>query len=136
MQFCYDFVADTDWTHFNTEYQNEPPAGAASETIEITAHEVMRKCNGLDRGTAITSADYLTAGIDMGARAVHWTVTAWKNSAGAVVDYGAIPVHSPIAGGVEDPRKPRRCSGSDAGGLMRVPRHGRIRLAPTQTRVK
>ena len=103
LQFCYDQIVDTDWTHFNTEYQNEPPAGAAVEMIEVTDHAVMKRCNGLDRGTVVADADYLTAGLDVGARAIHWTVTAWKNSAGSVVDYGAIPVHSPIAGGVEDP---------------------------------
>lgn len=103
LQFCYDQVADTDWSHFNTEYQNEPPAGAAVEMIEVTTQAVMKRCNGLDRGTVVSEVDYLTAGLDIGARAIHWTVTAWKNSAGSVIDYGAIPVHSPIAGGVEDP---------------------------------
>ncbi len=34
---------------------------------------------------------------------IHWTAIAWKRGVGYVVDYDAIPVHSPVVGNLEDP---------------------------------
>ncbi len=103
LQFCYDFIADTDWSHFNSEYQNIPPLGHVAELIDINAQTVMKRCSGRDRGTVTPEADYLTAGLDVGGRAVHWTVMAWKRSASLIIDYGVIRVHSPLVGNLEDP---------------------------------
>ena len=103
LQFCYDVIADHGWEAFNTEYQNEPPDDVAGEAIELTEAAVMTQCNGRPRGTVTPEADFLTAGLDVGARAIHWVVKDWKHGAGSIVDYDVIPVHSPMLGGVEDP---------------------------------
>jgi len=102
LQFCFDIIADTSWEHFNTEYQNEPPPEDRQEALELDEAAVMRRINGADRGTVTPEADFLTAGIDVGLRVLHWIIVAWKHAAGAVIDYGATPVHSPLVGRLED----------------------------------
>jgi len=103
LQFCFNTIADVGWEHFNTEHQNVPPAAQEPEIIDLDVPLVMKRCNGRGRGLVRQEADYLTAGIDVGARAVHWAVFDWRHAQGAVVDYGVIPVHSPLEVNVEDP---------------------------------
>ncbi len=103
LQFCYDVIADVGPEHFGTEYQNEPPASQSPETVAVDVPLILGRTNGRDRGTVAPEADLLTAGIDVGGRAIHWAVLDWKEGRAAVVDYGAVAVRSPIIGGIEDP---------------------------------
>lgn len=102
LQFCFDTISDVGWETFNAEYQSEPPIRQSADVADINARTVMQRCAGLDRGVIPADADHLVAGIDMGARLVHWSVLAVKAAALHVVDYGIIQVHSPMAGRVED----------------------------------
>lgn len=103
LQACYDIIADTGREHFDTEYQNIPPTAGEGETIRLTDLAVCQRTNHLDRGTTPPEADFLTAGIDVGTRALHWTVVAWKQAAATIIDYGTVAVHSPLTGRLEDP---------------------------------
>ncbi len=105
LQFCYNVVAKNngDWTHFNTEYQNEPPPEEVLDSLALDGLGVMKRCDGLVRGVLPAGTDLLTAAIDLSGRALHWSLVAWSGAAAYVVDYGAIAVRSPVTGNLEDP---------------------------------
>jgi hypothetical protein len=103
LQFCYDLVSDIGWEAFGTEYQQQPPAEQAADMVEVSESAVMKKTSGLDRGILPAGVEFVTAGMDVGGRVLHWTIVAWRRSAGYVIDYGATPVHSPIEGAIEAP---------------------------------
>jgi len=98
-QHCYNLIADMGWDNFATEYQNAPPADSGPETTGVNVANVCNKINHLDRGLVPPGTKLLTAFIDVGGRLLHWTVVAWRSDmAGAVIDYGTEPVHSPHTG--------------------------------------
>ena len=105
LEFCFNAISDVGWTAFATEHQNEPPETQNAEVLSVDVPLVMKRTNGRIRGTVSPEADYVTAGVDIGARAVHWLVMDWRRAAGGVVDYGVIPVHSPLEGPVEAPEQ-------------------------------
>ena len=89
LQMCFDTIADLGLEAFQTEYQNDPPEQGGPEESGIYAGLVASKLSGLDRGVIPANCRLLTAGIDIGKVAIHWSVTAWSNNAiGSVIDYG------------------------------------------------
>ena len=77
---------------FFAEYQNEP---LPTETIVegmLTADEVARKFNRLDRGTISIGCNHLTAFIDIQQKLLYYMVAAWEDDfTGYIVDYGCYP---------------------------------------------
>jgi hypothetical protein len=77
---------------FFAEYQNEPlPAETVVDGM-LTADEVARKFNRLDRGTISIGANHLTAFIDIQQKLLYYMVAAWEDDfTGYIVDYGCYP---------------------------------------------
>ena len=104
LQMCYDIIADTGgWDAFRTEYQNEPPAEEEAETLRIPARHIQHRITGRPRGVCPADPAYITAGVDIGGRQVHWNVVAWQAAAAHVIDYGTVAVPSPMEGRLNDP---------------------------------
>ena len=100
LQHIYNKIADgmrdgkDGWRHFNTEYQNDPPADEGPQTSGLTAELIRTRLSGIPRGIIPDEAQILTSGIDVGKRILHWTVAAWAPGArGWVVDYGTQDVY-------------------------------------------
>jgi len=103
LQMAMNIICDTDWTSFNAEYQNIPPAEDSAEIDALDVPSVMRRLSGRDRGVTPPECDYLVAGIDIHGRHIDWTLEAWTRGVGEIVDYGVEPVHSPMIGKLSDP---------------------------------
>ena len=96
IQCCYNFIADHGMDAFMTECQNEPPEEIIEEGFDLTASTIQKRCEGTKHCIIPDGYGYLTAGMDVGGRMLHWEVTAWKDEfVGHVVDYGIQPVHGP-----------------------------------------
>ena len=97
LQAAFNRVADDgDWDSFNTEYQNDPPDEETYETLGLVPRMVAKKIGGVPRGIVPNWCEYLTAGIDIGLRTMHWTVIGWgRGMAGAVIDYNWEKINSP-----------------------------------------
>lgn len=76
------------WSYVLTEYNNEP--SDEDEPVEIGATEQMvaDSVNGMQRMVVPNNAELLTAHIDVHKRHLTWTVKAWVNGQGMVIDYG------------------------------------------------
>jgi len=120
LQFCYDIISDTGWIHFNTEYQNIPPAEDAPETAGIDRTAVMTSTNGRPRGILPAATDFLVSGIDVHGRFLIWAVAAWSAGAGHLVDYGVTRVHSPLEGALTDPANAAPLADAIVGALVEV----------------
>jgi energy-coupling factor transporter ATP-binding protein EcfA2 len=76
---------------FWAEYQNEPLAQAMAEGV-ATADQMVEKINGRKRAEVPSTAENLTAFVDVQGKALYYLVAAWSPGfTGAVVDYGAYP---------------------------------------------
>lgn len=96
IQSCYNFISDHGLDAFMTECQNEPPIEIEEEGFELSSSAVQKRCNGIERLVIPDGYGWLTAGMDIGGRMLHWVVIAWKNECiGHIVDYGIQPVHGP-----------------------------------------
>jgi phage terminase large subunit GpA-like protein len=64
----------------------------------LEAASVQSRLNGIPRGVCPVGTERVTAFVDVGARRLHWAVTAWRPGAvGYVIDYGVQQVHGPDA---------------------------------------
>jgi hypothetical protein len=97
LQAAFNKVADGgDWDNFNTEYQNDPPDEETYETLGLTPRLVRQKISGVERGHVPNWVEYITAGIDIGLKTLHWTVAGWgRGMIGTVIDYGTDPIYTP-----------------------------------------
>jgi len=91
LEHCYNIISDRGPEHFATEYQNDPPD--PDEGLDsgggLTAHRVQNQLSGYPRGIIPPDSKHLTAAIDVGKRALHWVVDAWRADAtGFRLDYG------------------------------------------------
>jgi hypothetical protein len=99
IQAAYNIISDKGLDYFSCEYQNEPPEDQNLGGSGITELAIKNKAIGLEKGLVPRWAEYLTAGIDIGGRAMHWVVVAWRaGMIGHIVDYGVNEVHSPLTG--------------------------------------
>ena len=103
LQMAMNFICDNDWTSFNAEYQNIPPADEVAETDALDVPGVMRRLSGRPQGLCPPDTEYLVAGIDVHGRHIDWGLAAYKAAAGEIIDYGVDPVHSPMSGKLSDP---------------------------------
>ncbi|HUT95465.1 MAG TPA: terminase gpA endonuclease subunit [Thermoguttaceae bacterium] len=90
---CWNIIADLGEAAFATEYQNDPPEEDGPQESGIHAGLVANRLSGLEKGKIPPNCPLLTAAIDVGKVALHWTVMAWsKGGSGAVIDYGVADV--------------------------------------------
>ncbi len=72
-----------------------PVAPAKWEETALVAHELAARMIDLPRGIVPTSAQRLTAAVDLGKYLAHWILVAWSPGAvGHIVDYGRLEVAS------------------------------------------
>jgi hypothetical protein len=95
VQHVMNLRADLGEHAFAAEYQNVPLKTEADDLPTLTAEQVARKLNGVKRRIVPTSAEHVTAFIDVHDALLFWTVAAWSaDFAGYVIDYGTWPEQS------------------------------------------
>lgn len=93
IQAYYNRIADFGTESVATEDDNDPPETTGPEGTGISAALVASRLSGLTRHTCPINTTCITAGIDIGKYACHWTAIAWTNNAtGVVIDYGVAEV--------------------------------------------
>ena len=77
---------------FFAEYQNEPlPTKVVTEGV-LSADEIARKINRMERGVLSIGCNHLTAFVDIQQKLLYYMVVGWEDDfTGYVVDYGAYP---------------------------------------------
>lgn len=81
-----------DRSAFFAEYQNEPIEEQTKFERLLTADEICRKVNGVERGLLATEWSHVTAMIDVQKDVLFWLVCGWGDGfSGGVVDYGSFP---------------------------------------------
>ncbi len=77
---------------FFAEYQNEPlPTKVTTEGI-LSADEIARKINRMERGVLSIGCNHLTAFVDIQQKLLFYMVVGWEDDfTGYVVDYGSYP---------------------------------------------
>ncbi len=97
IESVYNDIADMGRAAFDCEYQNEPHPDEFETSNELSVQTVQHRFCGAPRGQVPDDVACVTAGIDIGARAIHWVVGAWRPGLnGQIIDYGAEPVNSPM----------------------------------------
>ncbi len=77
---------------FFAEYQNDPLPEETVVDGMLSAEEVAKKVNRLERGCISIAANHLTAFIDVQQKLLFYLVAAWEdNFTGYIVDYGCYP---------------------------------------------
>ncbi len=77
---------------FFAEYQNDPLPEETVVDGMLSADEVAKKVNRLERGCISIGANHLTAFIDVQQKLLFYLVAAWEdNFTGYIVDYGCYP---------------------------------------------
>ena len=96
IQRYYDWVADNGLESALAELQNNP-AMAGKTSVTVTADEVARKLNGLQRGAVPIKSQHVTAMVDVHDDVLYWLACAWEpDFTGYVIDYGTWP-HQPYS---------------------------------------
>lgn len=68
-----------------------PVASSTQDEISLEIADIIARGIGMPRGVVPATAQWLTAGIDLGKYLIHWIVVAWSEDAtGQVIDYGRI----------------------------------------------
>jgi hypothetical protein len=77
---------------FFAEYQNEPlPTKVAAEGV-LSADEITRKINRMERGVLSIGCNHLTAFVDIQQKLLYYMVVGWEDDfTGYIVDYGTYP---------------------------------------------
>ncbi len=77
---------------FFAEYQNEPlPTKVVAEGV-LSADEIARKINRMERGVLSIGCNHLTAFVDIQQKLLYYMVVGWEDDfTGYVVDYGTYP---------------------------------------------
>ncbi len=93
LQACFDLIADRGRDHFDTEYQNEPPASEQVVTSGLTKELIQKRLSGLDRGQLPPDCK-IVVGIDIGKVRCYWVACAFRKGAvGNILHYGSFKVH-------------------------------------------
>jgi hypothetical protein len=81
-----------DESAFFAEYQNQPLNDNMLEDEALSAELIIKKTNGIPRGTIPRRSTRITAFIDVQKKSLWYTVVAWADDfTGYVVDYGTYP---------------------------------------------
>jgi hypothetical protein len=92
LQACFDIISDRNWEHFNTEYQNDPPAEEDENArLVLTSYRIEHgSLSGHDRRMVPADTVAVTIGADVGKKLLHWVAIAWDaRGVGAIIDYDA-----------------------------------------------
>ena len=93
IQAYYNRVADWGEKAVATEIDNDPPEESGPQGAGLTAETVASRLSGLAKQQVPANTQCITAAIDIGKYACHWTVVAWwKGAGGCVIDYGVAEV--------------------------------------------
>jgi len=77
---------------FWAEYQNEPKPEDLGEDRIMSASEIVKKLNGMNRGEVPVGCVHVTMFIDVQKELLYWLIAAWEEDfTGYVVDYGTYP---------------------------------------------
>lgn len=77
---------------FFAEYQNEPLGEKKDDDDLLTADQITKKLNGLERNEIPIGCNHLTMFIDVQGKLLFHSVTAWEDDfTGYSIDYGAYP---------------------------------------------
>ena len=100
LQKCFDYIADYGWESFRTEHQNDPPEDSGPIESGISAFRILKKLSGFAHQSVPPGCTYLTQGIDVGKRYLHWVVRAWRPEGDAIytIDYGTQQVYGVVTG--------------------------------------
>lgn len=99
LQACFNLIADRGQVHFDTEYQNDPPAETGPVESGITPARIQRQVNELEEGVIPDGCTVLTIGIDVGKYWLTFCVRAWKpDGTGHTIHKGTAPVHGTVSG--------------------------------------
>lgn len=90
------------WKYVLTEYNNEPSDEDEPVEMGATEQNVCESVNGFARGVIPRNTEYLTGHIDVHKRHLTWTLTAWIEGRGYVVDYGDPETVNPDVVGAQE----------------------------------
>ncbi len=77
---------------FWAEYQNEPKPEDLGEDRIMTADEIAKKLNGMNRSNVPAGCSFVTMFIDIQKELLYWLIAAWEmDFTGYVIDYGTYP---------------------------------------------
>jgi hypothetical protein len=94
LQQAFNQIGNTSMEAYFTEYQNDPPAEEAIETVGLTAARVQSRISQYPQRECSSATELRVIGIDLGKFNSHWVDTAWEGAAiGSVVDYGVMETH-------------------------------------------
>ena len=81
LQWCYDFIADTDEESFNTEYQQTPPEDDEVDRLILTAYHVQHNArSGLDQRIVPSDTVGIACGMDIKKVGFHYVVWAFSET--------------------------------------------------------
>ena len=81
LQWCYDFIADTDEESFKTEYQQEPPEDDDVSRLTLSAYHVQHNArSGLAQKVVPEDTIGLACGLDIKKVGFHYVVWAFSDT--------------------------------------------------------
>lgn len=100
LQFYFNEVARIGQDAVDTELQNNPPEESGPVESGITPFRILKKLSGFGHREIPPGCTFLTQGIDVGKRYLHWVVRAWKpdGESGYTIDYGTQQVYGVVTG--------------------------------------
>lgn len=103
LQYYFNEVARIGQDAVDTELQNDPPEETGPVESGITPFRILKKLSGYAQGVVPVGCTFVTQGIDVGKRYLHWVVRAWKpdGEAAYTIDYGTTQVYG-VTTGSED----------------------------------
>lgn len=103
LQFYFNEVARIGQDAVDAELQNNPPEESGPVESGITPFRILKKLSGFPHREIPPGCTYISQGIDVGKRYLHWVVRAWKpdGEAGFTIDYGVQQVYG-VTTGSED----------------------------------
>ena len=95
IQRVYNLIADRGQTYVDTELQNDPPKEQDVESLGLTYSKVMTRVSGTKQKELPPETQFVTAAMDLGKYACHWSITAWLDGmTGVTINYGVAEVQS------------------------------------------
>lgn len=114
LQFYFNEVARIGQDAVDTELQNNPPEESGPIESGITPFRILKKLSGFPHREIPPGCTFLSQGIDVGKRYLHWVVRAWKpdGECGYTIDYGIQQVYGVTTGsedGLDDALREALC---------------------------
>lgn len=91
LQAAFNRIAETSFSAFRAEYQNDPEDADQGIATTLTAAKVQGRISDTLQRQLPAETERITIGIDVGKYLCHWTKIAWAPEAtGTIIDYGII----------------------------------------------